>query len=58
MNGFHSGFMTMLATGKRAPHDRTPAQMASEAEPTDPVRVLNPGITRVQAASRLGLPNL
>jgi hypothetical protein len=58
MNGFHSGFMTMLATGKRAPHDRTPAQMASEAEPTDPVRVLSPGITRVQAASRLGLPNL
>jgi Matrixin len=33
MNRFPSGLMTMLATGKRAPHARTPAQIAGNAEP-------------------------
>jgi hypothetical protein len=34
---FRSGFITMLARGKRAQHARTPAEMASNAEPTSAV---------------------
>ncbi|MGI8961475.1 MAG: matrixin family metalloprotease [Bryobacteraceae bacterium] len=58
MNRFPGGFMTMLATGKRAPRDRTPAQIASMAAPTDAVCVLTHGITTVDRASRRGSPTL
>jgi hypothetical protein len=48
MNRFRNGFMTMLASGKRAQHVRTPAEFVGNAEPTADVRAVTSGIANME----------